>query len=162
MNPTAVSRFTAASRAKIERYAAKRVGIIEAEDIASETLMRLLRCARDLEGNEALAYAYRTAANIMNDRNRRHAQMQTVSFDSKETHEFFSSMGVEDAHPSEEGFEDLIAGVPGKQRTVLRLRYVERLTYGEIEQDYGISENAAKSMAFRGHAAIRQALEPHV
>lgn len=47
-----------------------------------------------------------------------------------------------------------------KLRTVLVLRYMEDMSYGQIGRELGVAEGTVKSRLFRAHRALRLELEP--
>ena len=46
--------------------------------------------------------------------------------------------------PENDGFEDLIAGLPEGPRTVLTMRFVEDMSYGDMAKQLDCSELAAR------------------
>jgi RNA polymerase sigma-70 factor (ECF subfamily) len=54
---------------------------------------------------------------------------------------------------------DAIARLPGDQRTVIELHWLEELSFAEIAQCLGITANAAKVRAHRGYERLRPKLQ---
>ena len=52
--------------------------------------------------------------------------------------------------------DDLVLSLPASQREVLRLRYVEELSRGEIAEVLELSESVVKSRLFEGLKSLRE------
>jgi RNA polymerase sigma-70 factor (ECF subfamily) len=132
------------------------------EDIAQESIARLLRY-RDQEPPEAwTALLYRIAINIVRDRARR--ERRAPLGDS-------SVAGLEaiaaDASPEQRAIDlealsrarDAILGLPPRCRAVYLMHRVEGLSYGEIARRCGISTKAVEKHMSHALRALRDARE---
>ena len=135
----------------------------EAEDVAQETFLRLLRKAPDWqpEGPALRSWLLRVASNLCIDRRRSRARIVPMPDD------------IEDL-PAREGAcldEDLairravrraMAGLPRRQLAALVLVHFHGLSGREAAGTLEISEEALESLLARARRRLRQELSPEV
>ena len=128
---------------ELMRHAERLVGN-EAEDVLQEALLRALRSYPRLShGDHLRAWLYRITT--------------TTAFDhgKKAAREIPTARPPDEAvlQPDNDGFEALIDPLPEGPRTVLTMRFVEDLSYGEMAKRLDCSEVAARQ---RVSSAVRK------
>jgi RNA polymerase sigma-70 factor (ECF subfamily) len=129
-------------------HARRLAGPAHAEDVVQDALLRALRAYPRLRHAEQLrAWLYRITTNAAIDVHRAHRR-EVLREDP--------AAGVA-ADPEElDGFEDLIAGLPGTAQAALRLRFVEDLEYEVIAVRLDTSPEAARQRVSSAVRTLRQ------
>jgi RNA polymerase sigma-70 factor (ECF subfamily) len=125
------------------KHAARLVGN-DGEDVLQEALLRALRSYPRLEHADHLrAWLYRITTTTAFDHGRRSAR------------EIPTAVPPDGAvyQPEDDGFEALIAGLPEGPRSVLKMRFVDDLSYGDMARRLDCSEVAARQ---RVSSAVRK------
>lgn len=148
-------------RARLYRYVRWRVGGREvAEDLVARTFLRALRRLDTYRPDRGTprAWLFQIARNTVTDHQRRLRRRHALHVSIDHIHDL-----VSDDHPTpeerllhEEGVRRLLNGVANLRsidREALELRYGAQMTYREISEVLGITENAA---AVRVHRALRR------
>jgi RNA polymerase sigma-70 factor, ECF subfamily len=129
--------------AELLRHAGRLVGR-EAEDVLQEAFLRALRSYPTLtHGDHLRAWLYRVTTTTAFDHSKRAKR------------EIPTSVPPEGAvyQPEDDGFDALIAELPEGPRTVLTMRFVEDLSYGDMAKRLDCSEVAARQ---RVSSAVRK------
>ena len=129
--------------AELLRHAGRLAGA-DAEDVLQEALLRALRSYPRLAHADHLrAWLYRVTTTTAFDHGKRASrEIPTESMPDRPVYQ-----------PEDDGFEDLIAGLPEGPRTVLQMRFVDDLSYGDMARRLECSEVAARQ---RVSSAVRR------
>ena len=131
----------------------------EADDLAQEVFLRLLR----LEDREAVlhprAFLFRVAANVVSDWRVRHRR---VRVDPPETFEQFPSA----ANPVSslvsaartKALNEALSRLPPVQSAAIVLRMKHGLTYKQVARHLEVTERMVKRYVVKGYAAMREYL----
>lgn len=150
MNPqplnsaTPLDELTRHYRAALVRFFSKRVrSAADAEDLAQEVLIRLIRQGDIQNIEDVQAYLFRAASNLLRDRSRREQTHHAAN------HISFEESGFEGEVPSEErvlegkqameAFLAVLAEMPPRRRMVFTMHRFLGLSYGAIAMRLGIS-----------------------
>ncbi len=135
----------------------------EADDVVQETFIRLLRIADQVdEGFKVMAWLHRVAANLCLTALRRRARVQLVSGDEEwllAARDHHRDRQPDQAYEMGQARDRLVrvaGNLPAQQRTVLLLREIEGLSYGEIAVRLGISHGAVESLLFRARRRFKR------
>jgi RNA polymerase sigma-70 factor (ECF subfamily) len=158
-NAERFDRFVRDTAPLLERFVARlRVAPDDVEDIAQESVARLLRY-RDSEPPEAwTALLYRIAINVVRDRARhaRHEPQETAR-------ETVATEASPEQHASDQQalsrVRETILGLPPRCRAVYLMHRVEGLSYPEIARRCGISTKAVEKQMSQALRALRDARE---
>ena len=159
-NAESFARFVGESRPRLERFLARlRVSEDDVQDVAQESLARLLRY-RDSEPAEAWpALLYRIAINVARDRARheRHAPSSSVDTDA---------IAADDSPEQHASDHEALARVraailrlPSRCRAVYLMHRFDSLSYPEIARRCGISTKAVEKHMSRALRELRDARE---
>jgi RNA polymerase sigma factor (sigma-70 family) len=127
-----------------------------AEDVAAESVARLLAARRRIEPENAQAYLRRIVVNQVIGRGRRSATERKLG------HRFVSASSSADAGDEIVGRATLAAALdqlPPRQRAVLVLRYYEDLSEQTVADLLRMPLGTVKSSASRGLDDLRRLLE---
>ncbi len=132
----------------------------QAQDLAQEAYLRLLRVERAELIRQPRAYLYRIAVNLVTEFRLR-SQRDPVMYDS----ETLTEVAERTAEASSEGersgdareVERLLEQLPPLYRAILVLRKRDGLSYAEIAQQLGISVHTVKKYLARAVAKCRLA-----
>ncbi|MFL6547262.1 MAG: RNA polymerase sigma factor [Povalibacter sp.] len=133
----------------------------QAQDLAQEAYLRLLRVEHSELIRQPRAYLYRIALNLVTEFRLR-ARRDPVTYDSEALAEIAEKIGDE---PSDEGeraadaeqIELLLEQLPPLYRAIFVLRKRDGLSYPEIAQQLGISVHTVKKYLARAVARCRHA-----
>ncbi|MBK7249508.1 MAG: sigma-70 family RNA polymerase sigma factor [Gammaproteobacteria bacterium] len=136
-----------------------RVPLADADDIAQEVFLRLLRFERTELVTHPQAYLFRIAANVLAER--------SVRASSRQPHaaEWLAQL-TDDRNPEEEcvrdeeqsGIRTAVAALPPRARTILRMHYEENLTHEAIAQRLNITRRMVKRDLIWAYADLRAAI----
>jgi len=132
-----------------------------AEDVVQEALMKLWLLRDQMDGRTKMEHlasvvVRNLSLNALRDEKRR----ATVTLDDVAP----PTTGT-DAHRQMEEREsmqrlrDAIRRLPDKQRTIIRMRNVERLSYSEIAQILGTTESSVRGLVSRARATIMKQIK---
>lgn len=158
------NRFLREHRAPLVAFLGRRVGEDDAQDVAQETFMRLMRYHAQ-PADQLRPLMYRIAINVIHDRGRRDSTRQAglhVSMD-----EDFAALPS--AEPSQdmriereqelELVRQVILQLPTRCRQVYLLNRIEGLSYSQIAQHCDISVKAVEKHIGKALALLRQKLK---
>ena len=143
--------FYAEHRIEVMRLLRRRLGRERAEDAFQETFLRALQAYRRLEYGEHLrAWVLTIARNVVIDTLRR----------ARPTGPELAEAAAEDSRPAYEELAALTDGLPPKERAAVVLRYGYDLSYEQIADALGSSEDAARQAASTGVRRLRRRITP--
>ncbi|MBT8208336.1 MAG: hypothetical protein KJO18_08695 [Acidimicrobiia bacterium] len=123
---------------------------IEPDDVVQQALERTLVRHNLLELDNALAYLRRSIIHLASNERRRLARRRKA----------IERLSVDDGHvPSYPSHVEAILDLPGTQRAVLYLVYVELMPYAEAAHHLGMSAVAARKAASRAKHSARLTLQ---
>ena len=132
----------------------------QAQDLAQEAYLRLLRVERAELIRQPRAYLYRIAVNLVTEFRLR-SQRDPVMYDSETMTEIAERTGEESSEGERSGdvreVERLLEQLPPLYRAILVLRKRDGLSYAEIAQQLGISVHTVKKYLARAVAKRRLA-----
>lgn len=135
----------------------------DAQDLAQEVFLRLLRVdTLDLIKNPR-AYLYRVAVNVAGEWRLRARQRQPHS--SKELDELVSVEDVErtlERQQTGEAIRGALEELPPTLQQVLVLHCRDNLTYEQIAAELGITRRMVKRYVARGYAEMRERMTPRL
>ena len=161
-NAERFDRFVRESAPLLERFLGRlRVGSDDVQDVAQESIARLLRY-RDSEPPEAwTALLYRIAINVARDRARR--DRGAPRGDATEPEAIAAADASPEQHASDQQalarVRETILGLPPRCRAVYLMHRVEGLSYPEIARRCGISTKAVEKQMSNALRALRDARE---
>jgi RNA polymerase sigma factor (sigma-70 family) len=145
------------------RFAARVLGDrAEAEDVAQEAMLRLLRIAGDWREGQAQprTWLYRVVANLCTDRLRARSRRAATSIDDVAEPEDPGQGTL--AALIEKDRLDALSGalncLPDRQRQAVILRHIEGLANPEIAEILEIGVEAVESLTARGKRALQAIL----
>lgn len=126
----------------------------DAEDIAQEALVKVFRAAKTFDSKRsARGWVFQIARNTSNDVFRaRRRQPTTTSHDFRNTVDP-STDGVGSDTPS---IDEILKGLNEIERDILILKYVNGLSYAEIEEALPLSSTAASTQVYRAMKKVRE------
>lgn len=160
----AFEAFVRDHRAMLVAYLGRRIGEDDAQDIAQETMVRLMRYrAQPVEQLRPLMY--RIAINVIHDRGRRDATRQVFAHVSLDQ-DFVGLASLEPAHDQRIGHEQELAlaraailQLPERCRQVYLLNRIEGMSYSQIAQHCGISVKAVEKHIGKALGILRARLK---
>lgn len=140
-------RFYEQHRDEVFGYLIRLLGRADAEDAFQETFLRALRGYPALRHARHLrAWVFTIATRIAIDERRRARPVPTAA---PEVH-------VDDPRPAYAELAELADGLPPKERAAVVLRYGYDLSYADIGDALGSSEEAARQAASSGVRRLRR------
>lgn len=165
--PSSPSRLAALAfeqfRVGLYRFLVRRLRSTEnAEDLAQEVYLRLLRAADTQQVKCPQAYVYRVAFNVLYEFKLRERGDRTV-FDSEALAQAVEGLPDDAALPEEacedgdraQQFERVVSQLPPMQRAVLRLAAQHNLSHGEIAGKLGISVSTVRNHLYKAIDSCR-------
>ena len=131
----------------------------EAEDVTSDTLIKVWNKREELRGVESIeAYCMTVCRNLALDRHEK-KEAQNLSLEANEIDAADNSFTPDEQLERDEKLRkvhELFNQLPERQRTILQLRDIEEKSYREIATIMGVSEEVVKVTLFRARQAIRK------
>lgn len=131
----------------------------EAEDITSDTLIKVWNKREELRGVESIeAYCMTVCRNLALDRHEK-KEAQNLSLEANEIDAADNSFTPDEQLERDEKLRkvhELFNQLPERQRTIMQLRDIEEKSYREIATIMGVSEEVVKVTLFRARQAIRK------
>lgn len=157
-------RFVREQRGPLVAFLSRRTGEDDAQDIAQETLVRLMRY-RAQPVDQLRPLMYRIAINVIHDRGRRDSTRQVFAHVSLDQ-DFIGLASLEPSHDQRIEHEQELALVraailqlPERCRQVYLLNRIEGLSYSQIAQHCGISVKAVEKHIGKALAMLRAKLK---
>lgn len=148
--------------AELQRFLMRRLrSVHNAQDLAQEAYLRLLRVDRAELVRQPRAYLYRIALNLVLEFQLR-ARREPITYDSTtfdEAAEQLSDTAVDESEreADAEQIEQILAQLPPLYRAIFLLRKRDGLSYQEIAQQLDISVHTVKKYLARAVAKCRHA-----
>jgi RNA polymerase sigma factor, sigma-70 family len=131
----------------------------EAEDVTSDTLIKVWNKREELRGVESIeAYCMTVCRNLALDRHEK-KEAQNLSLEANEIDATDNSFTPDEQLERDEKLRkvhELFNQLPERQRTIMQLRDIEEKSYREIATIMGVSEEVVKVTLFRARQAIRK------
>lgn len=131
----------------------------EAEDVTSDTLIKVWNKREELKGIESIeAYCMTVCRNLALDRHEK-KEAQNLSLEANEIDAADNSFTPDEQLERDEKLRkvhELFNQLPERQRTIMQLRDIEEKSYREIATIMGVSEEVVKVTLFRARQAIRK------
>ena len=131
----------------------------EAEDVTSDTLIKVWNKREELKGVESIeAYCMTICRNLALDRHEK-KEAQNLSLEANEIDAADNSFTPDEQLERDEKLRkvhELFNQLPERQRTIMQLRDIEEKSYREIATIIGVSEEVVKVTLFRARQAIRK------
>lgn len=131
----------------------------EAEDVTSDTLIKVWNKREELKGVESIeAYCMTVCRNLALDRHEK-KEAQNLSLEANEIDAADNSFTPDEQLERDEKLRkvhELFNQLPERQRTIIQLRDIEEKPYREIATIMGVSEEVVKVTLFRARQAIRK------
>ena len=141
-----------------------------ADDLLQQTFLKLHRARADYRpGHQVRPWLFTIAGRVAVDEWRRRGRRREVSYEGaleytgRHVTEHQTAAGDPmEQHDIKKKVRAAIAGLPESQRNVIYLHRYKGMTFGEIADQLGTTEGAAKLRAFRAYGQLRQNLSPLV
>ncbi len=135
----------------------------EAEDVTQETLLRVWNKRDELADLKSLeAYCFTVCRNLAIDRGeKKDAQALSLDDCGMEAEED-RSIAADERMEREEKLRrvhEIFSRLPERQRTVMQLRDIEGMTYREVADAMGMTEEQVKITLFRARREVRTQYE---
>ena len=131
----------------------------EAEDVTSDTLIKVWNKREELRGVESIeAYCMTVCRNLALDRHEK-KEAHNLSLEANEIDAADNSFTPDEQLERDEKLRkvhELFNQLPERQRTIMQLRDIEEKSYREIATIMGVSEEVVKVTLFRARQAIRK------
>ena len=131
----------------------------EAEDVTSDTLIKVWNKREELRGVESIeAYCMTVCRNLALARHEK-KEAQNLSLEANEIDAADNSFTPDEQLERDEKLRkvhELFNQLPERQRTIMQLRDIEEKSYREIATIMGVSEEVVKVTLFRARQAIRK------
>ena len=131
----------------------------EAEDVTSDTLIKVWNKREELRGVESIeAYCMTVCRNLALDRHEK-KEAQNLSLEAYEIDATDNSFTPDEQLERDEKLRkvhELFNQLPERQRTIMQLRDIEEKSYREIATIMGVSEEVVKVTLFRARQAIKK------
>ena len=131
----------------------------EAEDVTSDTLIKVWNKREELRGVESIeAYCMTGCRNLALDRHE-NKEAHNLSLEANEIDATDNSFTPDEQLERDEKLRkvhELFNQLPERQRTIMQLRDIEEKSYREIATIMGVSEEVVKVTLFRARQAIRK------
>jgi RNA polymerase sigma-70 factor (ECF subfamily) len=132
-----------------------------AEDAVQDTLVRAYRALPKLDGDLALrAWLHRILTNVCHDEGSRRRRQQGLVEKVGALPEELAEDPSEEAllHDTVRVMSEALQGLPETYREALVLRYVDGLSFREVAEATGTTEENARARAHRGRVALHKIL----
>lgn len=144
---------------EVLRYARYRVGPSDAEDLAAEVSLRVVRGIRTLKGS-FVAWLYRVAGNVVKDHYAaRSRRRETPLHELKEDRPGLAEQPAERAIKRMD-IETTLTRLSHDHRQVVTLRFVQGLPTRDVAEIMERTPGAVRVLQFRALAALRELLGP--
>ncbi len=95
------------------------------------------------------SWLYRIAFNEMNMHFRRNSKDRTINIDSTNVCELEEEIEEQESEENKEHLLKALSGLPEDQLSLIEMRYFEKMSFNQIAQIMGITENNAKVKVYR-------------
>lgn len=132
-----------------------------AEDAVQDTMLRAYRALPNLDGDLALrAWLHRILTNVCHDEGNRRRRQQGLVEKVAALPEEMAEDPIEEAvlHDTVRVMSEALKDLPESYREALVLRYVDGLSFREVAEATGVSEENARARVHRGRQALHKIL----
>jgi RNA polymerase sigma-70 factor (ECF subfamily) len=132
-----------------------------AEDAVQDTLLRAYRALPNLDGDLALrAWLHRILTNVCHDEGNRRRRQQGLVEKVAALPEETADDPIEEAvlHDTVRIMSEALQDLPDAYREALVLRYVDGLSFREVAEATGVTEENARARVHRGRLALHKVL----
>jgi RNA polymerase sigma-70 factor, ECF subfamily len=139
----------------LRRMVAAKIPSADCEDVLQEVLISVHKARHTYDGERPIMPWLASITHFrMTDYLRKHyASMRHQTTDISEMEEFLAD--VTNGNEQNESIEDLLNGVPEKQKHILTLMHVEGFTAKQVGEKLNMNESAVKVAAHRALKKIR-------
>lgn len=95
------------------------------------------------------SWLYRIAFNEMNMHFRRNSKDRTINIDSTTVYELEEEIEEDNSEENKVQLLEALRGLPDEQLSLIEMRYFEKMSFQQISQIMGITENNAKVKVYR-------------
>lgn len=148
--------FVARHQAAVWRFAARRVGVDDADDIVSEAMTVAWRRRTSIESPTERAWLYGVARRTIGNRLRQRRRIDRLRRKVAALPATSTSFPFPDHGPPGDLLADVWVELSSEHREVLLLVAWEQLSTPEIAATFGISEAAARKRLSRARASARK------
>lgn len=135
----------------------------EARDLVQQTFLQVHRARLDYDPAQRFRpWLYTIALNLKREHLRARGRRPTVPLDGSRALELAAKLISPEQADVARAVREAIASLPGDQRMVIELHWLEELSFAEIAECLGITANAAKVRAHRGYERLRPKLRKGV
>ena len=166
MGPDAFEAVVSVHHPEIHRYLARVTGrAVEADDLSQETFLRAYRAFRALpEDANVRAWLFAIATNLFRNHIRSERRRSTVTAAVRIAASEAGGGGPENEtlfHETRGLIEEVVAGLPSKQRAAFVLRKIHDVDYEVIGRSLDCSADSARAHVFQALRKIRRSLNGH-
>lgn len=139
---------------RLVRFLLTRTDLATAEDIAQETLLKLMTCIGSFDSSRSLwPWLGTVAANAVTDNAKRRRRETSLSEST------VPSTGGVEACEDCLVLEQAIARLPDRQRAALSLRYLRHYSVDESASSLGLTKSAFNQLVYRARIRLRAEYE---
>jgi RNA polymerase sigma factor (sigma-70 family) len=142
----------------LRRYFIKRVGVIDAEDLVQEVLIRM----QSRKGGQAIdnmaSYVFAVASNVIKERHRKASRLAAVSDADFEDTDWLTPERIVASRMDMARLMTAIEGLPERTRRVFVAHRFEEMTYNAIAKLFGISVSAVEKHIMAALASLTATL----
>lgn len=152
----AYGKFLSTITPMIRRMVGRKLAQSEVEDVVQEILISIHKARHTYDGERPIMpwLASIVSFRITDHLRKHYAQMRHQSVDIADYENVLSD--VTEETNDNESIDELLEGVPQKQREMLTMMYVEGYTAKEVGKHMGMKESAVKVAAHRTIKKIRE------
>jgi len=143
---------------KVLRYMWYRVGERDAEDLAGEVFLRVIRSIDKQRGNFE-AWLYRIAGNVVNDWNRKRKRSKGTALPADEMDAMFPTKNRMKLNEHQDCVAEAISRLTDEQREFIILKFVQGMSNEEISEITGKTIGALRALQFRALSSLRRMLK---
>jgi RNA polymerase sigma-70 factor, ECF subfamily len=130
------------------------------EDLTSGVFEKAWRSRRSFKGGSVQAWLYRIARNLLTDHWRRKQDVLSDNIDAFPEAAVEDTAGLEmDRSLAVRQLQQALAVLPREMRSVVQLRFIERLPAKQVARRLGLSESNVRVIQYRALRKLRSSLE---
>jgi len=150
------AKFLSQITPMLRRMVGRKLASSDAEDVVQEILISIHKARHTFDGERPIMPWLASIANFrITDHLRKHyAQMRHQTSDIADYENILSD--VTNDTPESESLDELLEGVPEKDKKILNLMHVEGYTAKEVGKQMNMNESAVKVAAHRAIKKIRE------
>ena len=130
------------------------------EDLTSSVFEKAWRSRRSFKGGSVQAWLYRIARNLLTDHWRRKQDVPSSDIDALPEAVVEDTAGLElDQALAVRRLQQALAKLPPEMRSVVQLRFIERLPAKRVARQLGLSESNVRVIQYRALRKLRSFLK---